>query len=67
MLDKGVITLTPEQQHNFEMAVKRGILKELHRDKMLTDAQLSFLLSDLESQNTCAFDKNTCALLKEVI
>lgn len=66
-MDNGKIILTPEQQNDFQMAIKRGILKELHRDKMLTDAQLSFLLSDLQEQNTCAFDKNTCALLKEVI
>lgn len=66
-MDNGKIILTPEQQSDFQMAIKRGILKELHRDKMLTDAQLSYLLSDLQEQNTCALDKNTCALLKEVI
>lgn len=29
-----------------------GIAKELHRGKMLTDAQLSLILSDLQSQDT---------------
>lgn len=66
-MNNGKILLTPEQQNSFQMAIKRGILKELHRDKMLTDAQLSYLLSDLQSQNTCAFDKNTCAFMEEVI
>lgn len=66
-MDNGKILLTSEQQSNFQMAIKRGILKELHRDKMLTDVQLSYLLSDLQNQNTCALDKNTCALQKEVI
>lgn len=56
------IILPSEQQHKFESAIKAGILKELHRDKLLTDAQLSYLLSDLQKQNTCAFNKNTCAL-----
>ena len=66
-MNYGKITLTPEQQNNFQMAIKRGILKELYRDKMLTDVQLTYLLSDLQSQKTCVFDKNTCALLREVI
>lgn len=61
------ITLSAEQQSQFEMAIKRGILKELHRDKMLTDAQLSLLLSDIENQNTCALNKNTCAPKKDVV
>ena len=66
-MNNGKILLTQEQQNSFQMAIKRGILKELHRDKMLTDAQLSYLLSDLQRQNTCASDKNTCAFVEEVI
>lgn len=66
-MTNGKITLSAEQQNQFEMAIKRGILKELHRDKMLTDAQLSLLLSDIEKQNTCALYKNTCALKKNVV
>lgn len=61
------ITLSAEQQSQFEMAIKRGILKELHRDKMLTDTQLSLLLSDIEKQSTCALYKNTCASKKDVV
>lgn len=33
-----------EMRHNFEDALKRGIYKELHRRKVLSDAQLSILL-----------------------
>lgn len=63
----GKITLSPEQQCKFEMAMKIGIVKELHRDKMLTDAQLSLILSDIQQQNTCALSKNTCALRENVV
>ena len=49
----GKITLSADQQRQFETAIKRGILKELHRDKMLTDTQLSLLLSDIQRQSTC--------------
>lgn len=66
-LTDGKITLSPEQQSKFEMAIKIGIAKELHRDKMLTDTQLSLLLSDIQQQNTCALNKNTCALIKDVV
>ena len=41
------ITLSTDQQRQFEVAIKRGILKELHRDKMLTDTQISLLLSNI--------------------
>lgn len=61
------IVLPSEQQSKFQSAIKVGILKELHRDKMLTDAQLSYLLSDMEMQKTCAFNKNTCAFSELVV
>ena len=47
--------------------MKIGIVKELHRDKMLTDAQLSLILSDIQEQNTCALYENTCALAENVV
>lgn len=33
-----------EMRHDLEDALKRGIYKELHRRKMLSDRQLSILL-----------------------
>lgn len=33
-----------EMRHSFEDTVKRGIYKELHRRKMLSDGQLCILL-----------------------
>lgn len=66
-MTNGKITLSPEQQSKFEMAMKIGIVKELHRDKMLTDAQLSLILSDIQEQNTCALYENTCALAENVV
>lgn len=66
-MTNGKITLSPEQQSKFEMAMKIGIVKELHRDKMLTDAQLSLILSDIQQQSTCALDKKTCALVENVV
>lgn len=66
-MTNGKITLSPEQQSKFETAIKIGIVKELHRDKMLTDAQLSLVLSDIQRQNTCALNKNTCALVEDVV
>lgn len=41
------ITLSPEQQRKFEMAIKIGILKELHRERMLTDMQLSQIITNI--------------------
>ena len=35
-----------EMRHDFENALKRGIYKELHRRKMLSDRQLSILLKN---------------------
>ena len=46
------ITLSPDCQKKFEMAIKIGVVKELHRGKMLTDTQLSQLLSNIRSQDT---------------
>lgn len=66
-MTNGKIVLSPEQQSKFETAIKTGIAKELHRDKMLTDAQLSLVLSDIQRQNTCALSKNTCALNRNVV
>ena len=63
----GKITLSADQQRQFEMAIKRGILKELHRDKMLTDTQLTLLLSNIQQQSTCTLGKNTCAFKKVVV
>ena len=63
----GKITLSADQQRQFEMAIKRGILKELHRDGMLTDAQFSLLLSNTQEQSTCILDDNTCAYRKTVV
>ena len=37
-------TIPMEIRHSFEDAVKRGIYKELHRRKMLSDGQLCILL-----------------------
>ncbi len=52
------ITLLPEQQRKFEMAIKIGIAKELHRGNMLTDSQLSMILSDLQSQDAPVYDNH---------
>lgn len=41
--DKSLIPM--ERRYSFEDAVKRGIYKELHRRKMLTDGQLCILLN----------------------
>lgn len=46
----GKITLTPGQQTQFENLIKRGILKQLHSEGMLTDQQLSLALSDIQHQ-----------------
>lgn len=51
------ITLLPEQQRKFEMAIKVGIAKELHRSNMLTNSQLSMILSDLQ-QNVPVYDNH---------
>lgn len=40
--DKSLIPM--EMRRSFEDAVKRGIYKELHRRKMLSDGQLCILL-----------------------
>lgn len=53
----GKITLSAERQRQFEMAIKRGILKELHREKVLTDTQLSLLLSNIQQQSAFASDE----------
>jgi len=45
------IILPPEQQRQFEMVLKRGILKQLHSEKLLTDDELSRALSLIEHQN----------------
>ena len=47
------IILSPDCQEKFEMAIKIGIAKELHREKMLTDMQLSQILSDMQNPNGC--------------
>ena len=65
-LKKEHISLTSEQQANFQLAIKIGILKQLHKDKMLTDSQLSYMLSDLHAQKTSPPYQNTCASLKDV-
>lgn len=39
------ITLTPEQSAKFQVAVKIGLYKELHRKGLLTDVQLKQLIS----------------------
>lgn len=52
-MNDGKITLSPERQNKFETAVKIGIAKELHRERMLTDAQLQLVLSDIRRKNTC--------------
>ena len=53
----GTIKLTKERQKQFELAIKRGILKELHREGRLTDMQLRLLLSKLREQNICTSEK----------
>lgn len=50
MIDEKLI-LSPEQKSNFELAIKIGIAKELHREKTLTDAQLQLVLSDIRRKN----------------
>ena len=40
--DKGLIPM--EMRRSFEDTVKRGVYKELHRRKMLSDGQLCILL-----------------------
>lgn len=49
-MPQSMIALPSEQQSKFENTIKAGILKELHREQMLSDAQLSVLLSDLKSK-----------------
>ncbi len=50
-MENGKIVLPPEQQRQFEMMLKRGMLKQLHREKMLTDEQLTQALSYIEHQD----------------
>lgn len=60
---KGTITLPPEYQKPFERMIKRGILKQLHAENMLTDEQLSLALSELqreEKNDPCVSQQNTC-------
>ena len=40
--DNGLIPI--EKKHSFQDVLKRGIYKELHRRKMLSDGQLCILL-----------------------
>ena len=42
---KKIISLTPEQNKQFQTAVKIGLYKELHKKRLLTDTQLQLLLS----------------------
>lgn len=58
----GKITLSAEQQSQFEMAIKRGILKELHQAKLLTDIQLSVLLSDIQQKNISVLNNEISGL-----
>ncbi len=51
------IILPPEQQEKLERAIKAGILKELHRNELLTGAELSELLSSLQQADACAPEK----------
>lgn len=60
------IVLRPENQEQFENILKMGIVKQLHAEGMLTNAQLSFILSDLQS-NTCALHNDTCTSLANVV
>lgn len=66
-MTNGKFVLSAEDQRNFQAVIEQGILKELHRRGVLTYSQLSFLLSDIQKQNTCALYKNTCALQKDVV
>lgn len=61
------ITLSPEQQSKFEMAIKIGIAKELSRNEMLTDTQLSLILSDIRKQNMCLPHRNTCEDVEDAV
>ena len=42
--NKKMITLTAEQEKEFTKAFKIGILKELHKKRLLTDEQLQKLI-----------------------
>ena len=43
--DKIKFSLTKEQETMFNINLKIGILKQLHKDKLLTDEQLNLLIS----------------------
>jgi len=40
-----IISLTPEQSNQFQTAVKIGLYKQLHKKGLLTDTQLTLLIS----------------------
>ena len=42
--EKAAITLTEEQENEFNKGFKRGILKQLHKNGFLTNEQLNSLL-----------------------
>lgn len=47
MQDEQTFKLEPEQQEEFERALKAGVYRTLHKKGMLTDKQLSQLLDRL--------------------
>lgn len=58
--------MTEERLNQFEMAIKRGILRELRRDGMLTDTQLRLLLSGLREQCVRTSGNITCTAEKDM-
>ena len=50
----GKILLPPEQQRQFEIALEIAIAKQLHAENLLTDHELSFVISDVRRQNARA-------------
>lgn len=61
-MKSGKITLSAQQQSRFEIAIKRGVLKELHRARLLTDTQLNLLLTDIQHQNAGTLNNKTSGL-----
>ena len=54
MTNDGKILLPPEQQRQFEIALEIAIAKQLRTENLLTDRELSFVISDLRKQDARA-------------
>lgn len=53
----GKLKLSAENRKEFEELFKIGMLKQLHKEGMLSDAQLSEGISMIRAKNSCTSQK----------